>query len=198
MTALIVTHNDRQGEPLPHARLHDLRHVHATTLLLAGVPVHVVAAGSAMRTPRSRCACTRTSSATSSPRPPTSSPAPWRLPARVPLLASVLAKEPLPDLERGSELGALGGTRTPNLLSRRFQCGRPDPFRSVRDLGRFTVHCSLESGFPRNRPSGWLPAWLPGNTGSRLQRPPTLSREFVRSACLHPLAAARPGQDHSA
>ncbi len=31
------------GELLPHARLHDLRHVHATTLL-AGVPVHVVAA----------------------------------------------------------------------------------------------------------------------------------------------------------
>jgi integrase len=30
--------------PLPHARLHDLRHLHATTLLLAGVPVHVVAA----------------------------------------------------------------------------------------------------------------------------------------------------------
>ena len=25
-------------------RLHDLRHIHATTLLLAGVPVHVVAA----------------------------------------------------------------------------------------------------------------------------------------------------------
>ncbi|MER6177819.1 tyrosine-type recombinase/integrase [Streptosporangium sp. NPDC001681] len=31
-------------EPLPHARLHDLRHIHATTPLLAGVPVHVVAA----------------------------------------------------------------------------------------------------------------------------------------------------------
>jgi integrase len=30
--------------PLPHSRLHDLRHIHATTLLLAGVPVHVVAA----------------------------------------------------------------------------------------------------------------------------------------------------------
>jgi len=28
----------------PPARLHDLRHFHATTLLLAGVPVHVVAA----------------------------------------------------------------------------------------------------------------------------------------------------------
>lgn len=31
------------AEPLPRIRLHDLRHVHATTLLLAGVPVHVVA-----------------------------------------------------------------------------------------------------------------------------------------------------------
>ncbi|MBB6346418.1 tyrosine-type recombinase/integrase [Nonomuraea muscovyensis] len=33
-----------KDDPLPHARLHDLRHVHATTLLLAGVPVHVAAA----------------------------------------------------------------------------------------------------------------------------------------------------------
>lgn len=32
------------ARPLPHARLHDLRHLHATTLLPAGVPVHVVAA----------------------------------------------------------------------------------------------------------------------------------------------------------
>jgi hypothetical protein len=32
------------SKPLPHIRLHDLRHVHATTLLLAGEPVHVVAA----------------------------------------------------------------------------------------------------------------------------------------------------------
>jgi len=45
---LIRAHNatmgDCAGELLPHARLHDLRHIHATTLLLAGVPVHVVAA----------------------------------------------------------------------------------------------------------------------------------------------------------
>ena len=34
----------RANKQLPHARLHDLRHLHATTLLLAGVPVHVVAA----------------------------------------------------------------------------------------------------------------------------------------------------------
>lgn len=44
VSSLINSHNDQQDEPLPHARLHDLRHVNATTLLLAGVPVHVVAA----------------------------------------------------------------------------------------------------------------------------------------------------------
>jgi hypothetical protein len=47
MNKLISKHNDAGASPaqaLPHARLHDLRHLHATTLLLAGVPVHVVAA----------------------------------------------------------------------------------------------------------------------------------------------------------
>ena len=47
MSKLIREHNksvSAPGEALPHARLHDLRHLHATTLLLAGVPVHVVAA----------------------------------------------------------------------------------------------------------------------------------------------------------
>ncbi|TMQ89805.1 hypothetical protein ETD83_38265 [Actinomadura soli] len=45
MASLIKKHNEAEDvEPLPHARLHDPRHVHATTLLLAGVPVHVVAA----------------------------------------------------------------------------------------------------------------------------------------------------------
>ena len=39
MTKLI-----RASKQLPHARLHDLRHLHATTLLLSGVPAHVVAA----------------------------------------------------------------------------------------------------------------------------------------------------------
>jgi integrase len=41
---LIKRHNQANPEvQLPQARLHDLRHLHATTLLLAGVPVHVVA-----------------------------------------------------------------------------------------------------------------------------------------------------------
>jgi integrase len=49
MAILIDVHNrpdDRKApmDPLPPARLHDLRHIHATTLLLAGVKVHVVAA----------------------------------------------------------------------------------------------------------------------------------------------------------
>lgn len=49
MTKLIRAHNRPEHSPrpthqLPHARLHDLRHLHATTLLLSGVPVHVVAA----------------------------------------------------------------------------------------------------------------------------------------------------------
>jgi integrase len=44
MTKLLNRHNRSATRPLPHARLHDLRHLHATTLLLAGVPVHVVAA----------------------------------------------------------------------------------------------------------------------------------------------------------
>lgn len=48
MAKLIAGYNDpAEGEPptkpLPKARLHDLRHLHATTLLLAKVPVHVVA-----------------------------------------------------------------------------------------------------------------------------------------------------------
>jgi integrase len=49
MAKLIRAHNEpeqgsRPEDQLPHARLHDLRHLHATTLLLSGVPVHVVAA----------------------------------------------------------------------------------------------------------------------------------------------------------
>jgi integrase len=42
---LIEQYNQQHpATPLRRIRLHDLRHIHATTLLLAGVPVHVVAA----------------------------------------------------------------------------------------------------------------------------------------------------------
>jgi integrase len=41
---LVAEKRPRPEDQLPHARLHHLRHIHATTLLLAGVPAHVVAA----------------------------------------------------------------------------------------------------------------------------------------------------------
>jgi integrase len=42
---LVAKHNlECPSMALPQIRLHDLRHIHATTLLLAGEPVHVVAA----------------------------------------------------------------------------------------------------------------------------------------------------------
>ena len=64
--------------------------------------------------------------------------------------------------------GALGGTRTPNLLIRSSMCGHPHPFRSVRDLGRNPGRCSCQSGEPEGRSFVWLPAWLPEvSTGSR-------------------------------
>jgi integrase len=50
MTKLINRHNKTvtpPAKPLPHVRLHDLRHLHATSLL-AGVPVHVSQPASAM------------------------------------------------------------------------------------------------------------------------------------------------------
>jgi hypothetical protein len=58
-------------------------------------------------------------------------------------------------------IGALGGTRTPNLLIRRFLCGRTEPFRWVRDLGLVSLGCPRESGLSQGCSSVWLPAWLP-------------------------------------
>src|SRR5208283_5154752 len=47
------------------------------------------------------------------------------------------------------------------LLTRRFLYGYPDPYRSVRDLGRVPGRCSWPSGIPTGRSPWWLPAWLP-------------------------------------
>jgi len=61
---------------LPHTRLHDLRHLHATTLLLAGVPVHVVAARPGHADPSITLRATPTSCASRLEESPTSSPQP--------------------------------------------------------------------------------------------------------------------------
>ena len=61
MATLIKGHNEAHpNEALPPARLHDLRHVHATTLLLAGTPVMSSPLVSATPTHRSPCASTPT------------------------------------------------------------------------------------------------------------------------------------------
>ena len=52
--------------------------------------------------------------------------------------------------------------RCPSLLIRSHPCERPDPFRSVRDLGRVPARCSCTSEVPEGCSPGWLPAWLPG------------------------------------
>jgi hypothetical protein len=58
-------------------------------------------------------------------------------------------------------LGSARSGSVPNLLIRRFPCGHPDPFRSVRDLGFVAARCSHPSGELQGRSSVWLPAWLP-------------------------------------
>jgi hypothetical protein len=84
-------------------------------------------------------------------------------------LLYVACERPVPESEPAAELGALGGTRTPNLLIRSHPCGHPDPFRSVRDLGRVPARCSRESEELEGRSSAWLPARLPAahDTGHR-------------------------------
>jgi hypothetical protein len=67
-----------------------------------------------------------------------------------------------------------------NLLIRRFQCRRPDPFRTVRDLGRVRVRCPCESGELQGRSSVWLPAWLPDGSIKAPAVPGTYPRD-----CLH-------------
>ena len=53
------------------------------------------------------------------------------------------------------------GALNPNLLIRRYPCGRPDPFRSVRDLWLVPGGCPRKSGGSGSRSFVWLPAWLP-------------------------------------
>jgi integrase len=96
MANLISTHNQPDGHDAPaslppDAWLHDLRHIHATTLLLAGVPVHVVAARLGHADPSITLRVYAYVSTSSLPRRPISSPGPSSHPA---LLADPLAKAP--------------------------------------------------------------------------------------------------------
>lgn len=61
--------------------------------------------------------------------------------------------------------GAHGRRRQP-LLIRRFPRGRPDTFRTVRDLGLVSPGCPGESGISGGCSTVWLPAWLPSPGGA--------------------------------
>jgi hypothetical protein len=60
--------------------------------------------------------------------------------------------------------GVLGGTPTPNLLIRRYLCGHPDPFRTVRDLGRVSARCSGKSEESERPFVRVAPSVAPGRT----------------------------------
>src|SRR6185312_3916662 len=110
MTKLI--HADEQ---LPHARLHDLRHLHATTLLLSGVPVHVVAARLGHADPaitlRVYAHVIRNAEAAAADIFADA----VKMRSREGLLANPLARKPLPRSEEACELGAAYRNRTDDL-----------------------------------------------------------------------------------
>src|SRR5271155_6064881 len=56
---------------------------------------------------------------------------------------------------RSTSSSARGGH---DRLIRRYLCGHPDPFRTVRDLGRVSARCSGKSEESEGRSSAWLPA----------------------------------------
>ena len=62
------------------------------------------------------------------------------------------------------------------------------PARNLPGTPLSTAHRGCPTGCP----------WQDSSLRSRLRRPPTPSREFVRSTCLYSVAAAPRGQDHSA
>jgi len=74
------------------------------------------------------------------------------------------------------------------LTVRRYPRGRPDPFRSVRDLGRVPVRRSCESEVPEDGSSRWLPARRVHGSGgggshiSNLYALPAYTRSLISPA----------------
>jgi hypothetical protein len=86
---------------------------------------------------------------------------------------------PSPDLSSARTLAP--SSRCEDLLIRRFLCGHPGSFRSVRDLGRVLARCSCSSGFPEGCSPRWLPAWLPGNALDTLESGTCAARYQLRT-----------------
>ena len=167
MTALIGSHNDQQDESLPHARLHDLSHVHATTLLLAGVPVHVVTArlGHAdpsitLRVYAHVISDQLTEAADIFARAVAAT-------SQGPAVSNRVSKRVPSGLGKGSDLGALGGTRTPNLLIRRsghIVQDRPSPVVGWADIPELSTCVGCCS-------AAWLQCWLQSRRNGADPRP---------------------------
>jgi hypothetical protein len=114
MTKMITQYNKTvpATEALPHARLHDLRHLHATTLLLAGASVHVVAARLGHADPAVSCGSTLMCSASMIWASETFSPRPSGLRLANPL-ASPDAKLDHHSVSAGESGGGQGGVEPP-------------------------------------------------------------------------------------
>jgi hypothetical protein len=102
-----------------------------------------------------------------------------------------VSKKALLRQARTCDLGALGGTRTPNLLIRRCPYWRPVPFGTVRDLRLVFFGCSAEYGASEGCSSVWLPAWLPSAASelritrvfSCVARRPIALASFMSAGC---------------
>ena len=88
-----------------------------------------------------------------------------------------------------------------DLLTRRYPCGLPGPFRTVRDLGRVLVGCSWKSGWrPLLRFSefGALPLWTRSLIPRMAKIIPRIFRVMDASAvtarALQGMARVRSGQ----
>ena len=106
---------------LGHWHPHELRHSGASLMLAQGTPCTWSPRCSAMPASPSPRMCTGTCSQRQAGGGRVDEPGPVRLLTCVPVAPSVApraTKSPLPGGQRACELGALGGTRTPNLLIR--------------------------------------------------------------------------------
>jgi hypothetical protein len=164
---MTVARRNHPSEPLPPPvrqlpmiRLHDLRHLHATLLLLAGVPVHVVANRLGHSDRPSPCGSTRTRCGSRLPGLQTSS----RRQSNAPVLANLLARRLLSTTKPAGQrcdlrvCGGQGRGRTADLpiFRRRHTC-RPEGCQrqpcdnscdnqvseGPRQLGGIAVHCEV-------------------------------------------------------
>jgi len=182
------------GELLPHAPLHDLRHVHATTLLLAGVPVHVVAARLGHADPsvtlrvyahvvREQVAAAADIFARSIQAGDTAA------------VSKSVSKRAAAARPKPSDLaGALGGTRTPNLLIRRsgqVVQARPSMVVGWADIPELSTCVGCCS-------AAWLQSWLQSRRYGADPRPSAFQAGHIPSCggscecyALSPIAAGR-------